>query len=88
MTDVDDQPLKPRTAKEAAQRVLALIAVTSRAREEITEQSLHWVQENNIDSFFSAAERIFYFSHEKPNDSDIVNYSWRAEALISVLWRH
>jgi len=85
VTDHDDSP-KARTAHDAARRALGLIAVTSRAHEDVAKQSLHWVQENGIDDFFSAQEREFYYLRHKPNDSDILNFSWRAESLVSIVW--
>ncbi|MEJ2791745.1 MULTISPECIES: DUF4272 domain-containing protein [unclassified Pseudoxanthomonas] len=85
MTDHDDSP-KARTAQDAARRALALIAITSRAHEDVAEQSLHWVQESGIEDFFSAQEREFYYLRQKPEDRDILNFSWRAESLVSIIW--
>ena len=85
MTDIEE-PLVARTAQEAAQRVLALMAITSRSHEIVAKQSRSWVEENGIDQYFSEEERSFYYLPEKPSDSDIFNFSWRAEALVSIIW--
>jgi hypothetical protein len=85
MTDHDDSP-KARTAQEAACRALALIAITSRAHEDVAHQSLLWVQENGIEEFFSAQEREFHDLRQKPSERDILNFSWRAESLVSIMW--
>lgn len=77
---------KARTAREAAHRLLVLMAVTSRAHEEVAEQTVHWVRENGIDAFFSPRERVFYYSREQPADQDVFDFSWRAEALVSIAW--
>ncbi len=85
MTDHDDSP-KAKTPQDAARRALALIAITSRAHEDVAEQSLHWGQENGIEDFFSTQEHEFYYLRQKPNDRDILNFSWRAESLVSLIW--
>jgi hypothetical protein len=61
---------KPRSAKDVAERLLALMAITSRAFEDVAEQSLSWVKENKIDLYFSNEEKNFYFSQIKPRDKD------------------
>ena len=78
--------VRERTAVEAAQRVLALLAVVGRAREEVAEQSLAWVRRHGVDPMFSPAERRFYFSDQQPSARDVTDFSWRAEAIPALIW--
>jgi hypothetical protein len=76
----------PRNAAEAAQRVLALLAVVARSREKVAAQSVAWVRQHAIDAMFSAAERRFYRSAEAPSARDLTDFSWRAEAVPALIW--
>ncbi|AMP03900.1 DUF4272 domain-containing protein [Collimonas pratensis] len=82
----EEDAQKPRSAKDVAERLLALMAITSRAFEDVAEQSLSWVKENKIDLYFSSEEKSFYFSQIKPRDKDRTNFSWRLEAAIPLIW--
>ena len=80
--------LEFRTAEEVAQRLLALIAVVWRANsnEELAQQGIAWAAKHSIDTFLSPLEQRFVFDAQRPDQSDIVNFGWRAEAMIPLIW--
>lgn len=82
------QELEFRTAEQVAQRLLALMVVVWRANssEEIAQQGIAWAREHGIDAFLSPLEQHFVFHAQRPEQSDIVNFGWRAEAMIPLVW--
>ena len=84
MSDHEDS-LKPRSAQEVAERVIALIAVTARVHKDEAKQTFAKLDKLNLDPLFSTSERIFFFS-EIPSENDLINFSWRSEALASLIW--
>lgn len=85
MSESDDDDLIPQTSVEIAQRTLALIAVVDLAHNEYPEQLLSWISQNSITDYFSEAEREFFYENE-PSNQEITNFSWRAEAMVPLLW--
>ena len=75
--------LTPRSAQETAQRVLALLTVVGRVHD--PEGSVAWMREHNLDRYLSPAEKAFVELQSPPEESR-VDFSWRAEALVSLLW--
>ncbi|MBD8528217.1 DUF4272 domain-containing protein [Pseudomarimonas arenosa] len=86
MSDDMEYCIRPRTAQEVAERSLALLAVTSRAFEDVPTRTLNWAKVNEIDKFFSDKEREFFFLPNRPDQRDINTFSWKIEALVSLLW--
>ena len=83
MHEDDTEDAQPRTARAIAERVLALIAVTGHVH--FTEHNAKWMADNAIDQYLSDAERAFVAQTE-PSKKDKANFSWRAEALMSLIW--
>lgn len=80
--------LEFRTAEQVAQRLLALIVVVWRANasEELAQQGISWATEHGIDTFLSPLEQRFVFHAQRPAQQDIVNFGWRAEAMMPLVW--
>ncbi|MGJ7544114.1 DUF4272 domain-containing protein [Variovorax sp. LT1R16] len=80
--------LEFRTAEQVAQRLLALIVVVWRANssEELAQQGIAWAKEHGIDAFLSPLEQRFVFHAQRPAQPDIVNFGWRAEAMMPLVW--
>lgn len=85
MQDTEDKDIElvERSSLEIAERCLALIAVVARSKEQPWIND--WVERFQIISYLSTAERDFYLSTE-PDSQSVVNFSWRAEALVSLVW--
>lgn len=82
-TEDRDIELVERSSLEIAERCLALIAVVARSKEQ--PWVMEWVDKFDILNYLSTAEREF-FQSTKPDSQSIVNFSWRAEALVSLVW--
>lgn len=80
-----DSGLVPRSSTDVAKRLLAIIAVVDRTHEQPPEEATAWVSANGIDAFFSPTERAYFFSAE-PAQDEMVAFSWRAEAAVSLIW--
>jgi len=83
--DEDSIEIRPKTSLEAAQRVLALLAVVDRVYENPPTCTRAWVNDNQIAQYFSAEERDFFFS-DKVTEKQRIKFSWRTEALGVLLW--
>ena len=83
--DFDDEleDTQPRSAAEIAQRVLALIAVIGKVQ--FPSHNAKWIEEHGIGRYLSEAEQEF-INNPSPEQRDMVNFSWRAEALVPLLW--
>ena len=83
--DLDDEleDIQPRSAGEIAERVLGLIAVIGKVQ--FPSQNAKWIEDNGIDRYLSEAEQEF-IGNPSPEQRDMVNFSWRAEALVPLLW--
>lgn len=75
--------LEERSSLEIAERALALVAVIARAQQQ--EWVGDWTRRFSIHDYFSDAERVF-FDEETPDQQTVVNFSWRAEALVPLVW--
>jgi len=68
-----------------ARRVLALLAVSSRAIQP-TAKVDSWVEHNQIEQLFSNDERRFFSYLGTPDPQTVINFSWRSEAVVALLW--
>lgn len=75
--------LKPKSAKETAQRVLALLVAIIKVHE--PERCVAWMKKHNLQQFLSPAEAAFV-EEARPSEEMRVAFSWRAEAVVSLLW--
>jgi hypothetical protein len=75
--------LTPRSAGEVAQRVLALLVAIGKVHD--PERSLEWMRRHSIQRFLSPAEEAFVEEKAPPEDARVA-FSWRAEAMVSLLW--
>jgi hypothetical protein len=75
--------IKERSSLEIADRTLALVAIVARAQQQ--EWVGDWTRQFGIRDYFSDLERSF-FDEATPDQQAIVNFSWRAEALVSLVW--
>lgn len=75
--------LTPRSAQETAQRVLALLTVIGKVHD--PQRSTAWMQKHNLQHYLSPAETAFV-AQESPSYESRVSFSWRAEAMVSLLW--
>src|SRR5262245_41538901 len=80
--EVNDE-LKPKSAEQAAQRVLALLVAVGKVHD--PEGCVAWMKKNNLQQFLSPAELAFV-EDETPSEEARVAFSWRAEAMVSLLW--
>lgn len=82
LQDVDAEVV-PRTAQEVAERALAIIATIGKVH--FPEPNAKWVADENISRFLTPTEAQFIGSAE-PSDQERIDYSWKAEALASLIW--
>lgn len=75
--------IKERSSLEIAERVLALVAIVARSQKQ--EWVRDWCRQFGIRDYLSDAERSF-FDDNAPDGQTIMNFSWRAEALVSLVW--
>src|SRR5262249_43099167 len=80
--DANDE-LKPKSAEQTAQRVLALLVVVGKVHD--PERCVSWMKKHNLQQFLSPAEGVFV-AEETPSEESRVTFSWRAEAMVSLLW--
>lgn len=77
--------LQPRTAEEVSRRVIALVLVSVRAFNIDSPPSTEWAKELGISSLLSEQEASF-FSDPEPARQTVVNFTWRSEALVPLMW--
>jgi hypothetical protein len=85
MADELDPGPRPRVARDVAERCLALIAVISHSYPARRAKLPAWLHEHGILAFLSPQETTFVNDPE-PAEHDIVQFSWRTEALAALLW--
>ena len=83
MDDDDLDDMQPRSAAEIAERVLALIAVIGKVQ--FPSHNAKWIEDHGIARYLSEAEQEFV-DNPSPAQRDKVTFSWRAEALVPLLW--
>lgn len=77
--------LKVREPVKVAERILALFAVIGKVHQGNSIEFQDWFTNNSIEKYLSNEEATFIKTNE-PQENEIINFSWRAEALISLLW--
>lgn len=75
--------LTPKSAEQAARRVVALLVAVGKVHD--PEGCLAWMKEHQLQQFLSPAE-IAFVEEETPSEESRVAFSWRAEAMVSLLW--
>lgn len=75
--------LTPRTAEETAQRILALLIAVGKVHD--PERCVAWMKKHKLQQFLSPAELAFV-ANETLSEESRVAFSWRAEAMVSLLW--
>jgi len=84
MTEENNQDVQLRSAKEVAERCLALLAIIQHSNKS-QQNFISWFKENNIANYFSYEEKLF-FESSKPTEEQLIAFSWRSEALLPLLW--
>lgn len=84
-TNGGEEERGPRSPQAVARRVLALFAIVCKAKNQFESRLNQWVIKHKIADCFSPAEAAF-FSKANPSEQEVVNCSWRAEALVPLLW--
>ncbi len=72
-----------RSTVLAAQRVFALIAVSTAATN--PTKALAWVQRHDLRAMLSPKERVFIHAKAR-SELDQIQFSWRIEATVPLLW--
>jgi hypothetical protein len=75
--------LTPKSAEQTAQRVLALLAVIGKVHD--PARSAAWMEQHKLRRFLSPAESAFV-QEETPSEESRAAFSWRAEAMVSLIW--
>ena len=75
--------IQERSAREIAERILALVAVVAHAQHQ--EWVADWTRQFGIHHYFSDSEQSF-FNETAPGKQAIIDFSWRAEALVSLVF--
>ncbi|HAA15215.1 MAG TPA: DUF4272 domain-containing protein [Cytophagales bacterium] len=83
--DQDDSEWKVREPMQVAERVLALLAVIGKVHQGNDSKFMGWINQYSIKNYLSPLEYNF-FQLDSPEQKTLVNFSWRAEALTSLLW--
>jgi hypothetical protein len=81
-SDAKDE-LMPKSAQQTAQRVLALLVAVGKVHD--PERCVAWMKKHNLQQFLSPAE-VAFVEEETPSEESRVAFSWRAEAMVSLLW--
>ncbi len=74
-----------KAAKTVAERLLALIAVSSAAHEQPPTSVRAWLENNALEYTLSPREKEFIYS-DNPSQAQLVQASWRLEACPVLLW--
>ncbi|MCI4671898.1 MAG: DUF4272 domain-containing protein [Bacteroidia bacterium] len=82
----DSEPTqKVRKPEEVGERILALLAVLGKVFKEKDSTFWAWYDRNSIENILSEEEKAFIHT-DKPKKKELINFSWRMEALVSLLW--
>src|SRR4051812_19886400 len=80
--EANDEPT-PKSTEQTAQRILALLVAVGKVHD--PERSVAWMKKHNLQQLLSPAE-IAFVQEEMPSYESRVAFSWRAEAMVSLLW--
>ncbi|AXT52926.1 DUF4272 domain-containing protein [Aquimarina sp. BL5] len=83
--DEQEDEIVVRKPIEVAERVLALLAVIGKVHQGNDSKFTDWFNNNSIEKYLSHQETIF-LNMDSPKQNTIRDFSWRAEALTSLLW--
>jgi hypothetical protein len=78
--------MQARSAGEVAGRVVALIAVIDEARQDQVELMHSWVARFAIARHFTPNEAQFFAARGGATRAVRVDFSWRAEGLLALIW--
>jgi len=81
----DEYEEKTRGADEVARRCIALYAIIAAGHEEPRGELIDWLRRENLWEAVSPVEASFLQS-DAPTKQQLVNATWRTEALSSLLW--
>lgn len=81
--EVYDEEIRVRTSQEVAERVLAIIASIGKVH--FPEENQRWIEENSIEQYLTPLELAF-IQNPNPEQQDLIDYSWKVEALVSLIW--
>ena len=84
-TSDDEVPEEIRDPEQIAKRALALFAVVRLAMGAPRDQTLAWLREHALWDALSPAE-LDFISTATPTRQQVINASWRAEALLVLIW--
>ncbi len=82
---MDPNDVAVRTEEELYRRLIALWAVTAKAKFPEEDFFLEYVVENHILDWLSPLEREF-LTAKKPTAQQEISFSWRAEAIAFLCW--
>jgi len=86
MTEDDEyQPDEIRSASEIATRALALFAVVGTALGAPRTDVVEWLRRESLWEALSPQEMVF-LSQDSPSERELINATWRSEALLMLLW--
>jgi Domain of unknown function (DUF4272) len=77
-----DDDLVVKSAREVAERVLALIVVVGKIHN--PEGTMSWMRTHSLGLYLSASEAQFVGQDDSSHESQ-AEFSWRAEAVVSLL---
>lgn len=81
----EENEMKVRKPIEVAERILALLAVIGKVHQADDSRFVDWFDKNSIEQYLSNQESIF-MNTKLPDQNVMRDFSWRAEALTSLLW--
>lgn len=80
-----ESEIKVRDSKAVAERAIALLAIIGLVNDPDKNRIKAWVTKNHIEAYLSASERSA-FEMDSLDRNQEVAFSWRSEALVSLLW--
>jgi hypothetical protein len=80
-----DQPDRVRSAEEIARRALTLFAIVGLGLKTPRHEIAYWLRNEGLWAELTPSELAFV-SAEHPSKQQILNASWRSEALLVLLW--
>jgi hypothetical protein len=82
---MSDDELAIRSSHEVANRYLAIMAILGKVYEAPPMKTMEWVKKHNIEELLSHEEAAF-FNNPRPEQAEIVKFSWRAESMVPLVW--
>jgi len=83
--DEEFPPDEMRNALDVARRCSVLIAVVATGHRQPIQPTVDWLVDEGLWDHVTPKERAFFLEHS-PSQQQIVNATWRAEALHILLW--